>query len=210
MIYFSIIMPVTLEDYEGAGKNREYKFKRAVRSFLSCIFPANECELIIVSDGCSRSEEIYNENFKKKINIRFLKIDKQTTFSGNVRQFGIDNARGKYILYLDSDDVIGDSHFITIKKELDSYKEPKWVYYDDFIVKNITMLALKKVSLEKGSVGTSSICHKKDLPNVSWSGCDGYGHDWEFIKKLIDAEPNPQKIKTPYYFIHHIPNLIDF
>lgn len=201
-------MPVTLDNYEGASSNREYKFKRAVRSFLSCIYPAADCELIIISDGCSKSEQIYQEVFSKQKNIRFYKIEKQELFSGNVRQYGIDKAKGKYILYLDSDDVIGEFHLSTIKEQLSIYSQPNWVFYDDLIVKSVTSILKKKVSLEKGSIGTSSICHKNDLQGISWKGCDGYGHDWLFVSKLI-KHSKPIKIKTPSYFIHHIPNILD-
>ena len=204
---FSVIMPVTLSEYEGSSSNRAEKFKRAVKSFLGNIFPAAQAELIIVSDGCDESEQIYLQKFQKS-NVKFFKMEKQPLFSGNVRQHGIDNAEGKYILYLDSDDVLGEMHLDTVRKALISAKEPAWTYFDDYIVKSFSSISLKSVSLKHGSVGTSSICHKREL-NVSWVGCDGYGHDWTFIQKLMAINRMPIKSPTPYYFIHHIPSLVD-
>lgn len=206
-VFISVVMPVYLGDYDGAAKGREEKFKRAVRSFLQNIF--NESELVIVSDGCDEAENIYNSVFSKYKQIKFYKIPKQPLFSGVVRQYGLEKSTGKYIAYLDSDDVIGEWHLYKIYQELKRFRYPEWVYYDDFIVSDIRNIAKKKVSLKHGSIGTSSICHKRDM-GVSWDGCDGYGHDWIFVKKLIEASPNPIKIETPQYFIHHIPNSVDF
>lgn len=209
MKLFSVIMPVTLQNYEGSATYRADKFRRAIKSFLSNIFPKDNAELIIVSDGCDESENIYNEEFKKYTNIKFFKIDKQPLFSGNVRQYGIDKAEGEYILYLDSDDVLGEMHLDTISISLKSANKPIWAFYDDYVVSGIKQIAKKKVKLEHGSVGTSSICHLKKV-GADWSGCDGYGHDWLFIQKLLKINKYPTKITTPQYFIHHIPKVLDF
>jgi glycosyltransferase involved in cell wall biosynthesis len=154
-VFFSVIMPVYLGDYEGAAKGRAEKFKRAVKSFLANIY--NESELIIVSDGCDESENIYNTLFSKYKQIKFYKIPKQPLFSGNVRQYGLQKSTGKYIAYLDSDDVIGDWHLYKIHQGLKRFNYPEWVYFDDFIVYSLSNIYRKKVSLNHGSIGTSSI-----------------------------------------------------
>lgn len=208
MKLFSVIMPVTLANYEGGANHRADKFKRAVKSFLSNVFSSDNVELIIISDGCDEAEAIYNQDFQRYKNIKFFKIEKQPLFSGNVRQFGIEQAEGEYILYLDSDDVLGEMHFDIISRQLKSANKPLWCYFDDYIVYGIKDIVKKKTRLEHGSVGTSSICHKKKI-GVSWEGCDGYGHDWKFIQKLIEINKYPTKIVSPQYFIHHIPKVID-
>jgi len=208
-IFFSVIMPVTLEMYEGAANNRVEKFRRAVKSLLTNLFPDAHRELIIVSDGCELSEAIFKDEFSMYKNLRFYKIPKQPLFSGNVRQFGLNKSRGEYILYLDSDDVIGEWHLTNIQRGLKANSFPDWAYYDDYIVRGIRDIALKKVYIQHGSIGTSSICHKR-LPEFTWEGCDGYGHDWTFIQKLMKHNNKPPKLAKAQYFIHHIPNLVDF
>jgi len=208
-IFFSVIMPVTLEMYEGAANNRVEKFRRAIKSYLGTIFPADKRELIIVSDGCSLSEAIYKEEFSKHKDIKFYKIDKQPLFSGNVRQYGVEKSLGEYILYLDSDDVLGEWHLDNIHRGLKVNGFPDWCYYDDYIVRGLRDIILKKVSIKHGSIGTSSICHKR-LSEFTWDGCDGYGHDWTFIQKLIEHNNKPPKVIKAQYFIHHVPNQVDF
>lgn len=208
-MFFSVIMPVTLQEYEGSAKNREEKFKRAVKSFLNTIFDSNQSELIIVSDGCDKAEKIFNTQFSKYKNLTFFKIKKQQLFSGFVRQFGIENSKSDYILYLDSDDVLGEWHLYNIYKGIVQNNYPDWVYFNDYIVWSLNNIAVKNVSLQYGSIGTSSICHKR-LDEFNWEGCNGYGHDWVFIQKLLNKNNKPPKIKDAQYFIHHIPNVIDF
>ena len=60
-----------------------------------------------------------------------------------------------------------------------------------------------------GSCGVSNIAHKRSL-DVSWEGCDGYGHDWEFIKKLMNASSKYEHIDHAGYYVAHIPGVIEF
>jgi hypothetical protein len=83
-----------------------------------------------------------------------------------------------------------------------------WGYYNDFIYADAG-LQTKSVQLAKDSIGTSSIFHK-NLPNkLNWKGCDGYGHDWLFVQRLMKFSGNYDKIYGATYIICHIPNFID-
>src|SRR5271155_4567083 len=107
-----VVMPVYLGDYAGAGTNREYKFVRAVRSFLDQGY--DKKELLIVSDGCDIAERLYNEHFSECKEITFTKIDKQSTHSGVVRNAGIGMSDADIISYLDHDDILFGSHLADI------------------------------------------------------------------------------------------------
>lgn len=202
MIDISVIMPVFLGEYEGCGNNREEKFIRAVNSFLIQDF--RNKELVIVSDGCDKSEQIYRFAFKDNPNIRFFKIDKQPLFSGNVRQKGLNEARGGIITYLDSDDMIDHQHLSIIHKQFDM-KEYDWVYYNDYWFDG-KVKAEHNVKVEYTSIGTSSIAHKRRC-RIIWQ--DGWGHDWLTINKYLKKLPY-RKIETPQYLICHINGLFDY
>ncbi len=203
---FSIIMPSYLGDYLNAAKNRPAKMRRAINSVLAQTY--KDWELIIISDGCDKTVKLYQE-FSHHKNIKCLKIPKQNLFAGVVRQKGIEHATGKYIIYLDNDDFYGKNHLSIIKAGLDNND---WVYFNETLYAmrrdtNKVEATKKIVKLGCGIAGTSSICHKRNL-NVSWNGLDGYGHDWWFIKQLMQYN-SYKKISDGEYFVCHQPRIFD-
>ncbi len=218
---FSIIMPSFLGKYKGAASNREIKFLRAVDSCLAQSFV--DFELIIVADGCEQTFEIVSRNWRDpRINCSL--IEKQKLWSGNVRNRGIANAQGEYILYLDTDDKLGPDHLKIVYDGM--YKAchqpiegefafgrvltgkwPDWVFFNDWILKKEKFEERECNLTRFGHNGTSNICHRKDL-NLLWLDT-GYAHDWHFIKDLRRASVSFKQIATPQYYVCHIPNIYD-
>lgn len=104
-----------LGEYPNSRKNPEIKFIRAINSFLNQI--NDNCELIIVSDGCDITTDLYNKHFKHYDNIRCVfverdskvmydKIDDKIFYRGTPRQKGLDISTGEIITYMDSDDFL--------------------------------------------------------------------------------------------------------
>lgn len=198
----SVVMPVYLGEYDGCANNREERFKLAVTSFLNRKY--DNCELIIISDGCDIAENICKK-FSLSNGIVFEKIDKQPLFSGNVRAKGVEMATGDVICYLDSDDLLGENHLTTIANAFTDEKLD-WVYYNDMVYQPTKPIS-RNVELVLGSVGTSAIAHRKDCI-ATWKGCDNYNHDWLFIQQLIKHNPNYKKIYGAEYLVCHIPNIL--
>lgn len=69
----------------------------------------NETELLIVDDGC-------HETF----NARTIHIARNSKAAGKPRNIGIENTKGKYITFIDSDDIISDDYVTKIIKKIDS------------------------------------------------------------------------------------------
>lgn len=201
----SVIMPVFLGEYANAASDRESKFMAAINSFLRQIHLNKE--LIIISDGCDMAEKIYN-GLGNKENIIFKKIKKQPLFSGKVRNEGVKIATGDIICYLDADDFFGfNNHLSVIANAFISDKILNWVYYNDYLYPPNNDFKQRLVLLEKGSVGTSAIAHKR-VCKVSWKNCNGYNHDWLFIEQLIKKYPtNYTKIYGCGYFVCHVPGV---
>jgi len=61
----TVIMASYLQDYSGSAKNREKKFIRAVKSFKNQTYENKE--LIIVSDGCIKTIELFFTNDRIKV-----------------------------------------------------------------------------------------------------------------------------------------------
>jgi len=207
-IEVSVIMPSFLGEYEGCASDRENKFIRAVHSFLeNSLF---EKELIVVGDCCDKTKELLNDYFHHELSINKIKFfnfkKKQKLFSGALRSKGIELASGEYICYLDTDDIIGKGHLYSIYNQVKT-QDLDWAYFNDFINSDLGLVT-KKVELKKDTIGTSSIIHKKSN-KLNWNKCDGYGHDYLFIEKLIKWSEKKDKIYGGTYIICHIPNQID-
>ena len=207
-IELSVIMPSFLGEYDGCASDRENKFIRAVHSFLeSSLY---EKELIVIGDNCQITENVLKEYFKHELNIGRIKFyqfpKKQKLFSGSLRSKGIELASGDYISYLDTDDILGKGHLLSILNQVKS-QNLDWAYFNDFINSDVGLIT-KKVELKKDSIGTSSIIHRKHK-KLNWDKCDGYGHDFMFIDKLIKWSDKKDKIYGGSYIICHIPNQLD-
>jgi len=198
----SVIMPSHLNEYENSAKNREQKFIRAVDSFLTQTY--TNSNLIVISDGCKITRDIIREQYGHINRIKLISIEKQPLFSGSVRQCGIDNASGEIICYLDSDDSILPFHLENI---INGFGDMYWVYFNHTWAYPDRLYEEINTQLLPGKIGTSSIAHKNGL--ASWVGCDGYGHDWKFIQKLIKASSKNKKIDGAWYLVRHIPGKFD-
>jgi len=208
MCKVSVIMPVYLGYYQGCASDRGDKFIRAINSFLNNDY--KDKELIIISDNCELASAILKKEFSNELESKLIKYHKlnkkQKLFSGKLRTIGIQISSGDYIMYLDSDDMYGEKHISTVINQIKSNKTD-WVYFNDYIMSESGLIT-KNVELEHGSIGTSSICHINNK-KLNWRWCNGYGHDWKFIKKLIRFSENHEKIHGGTYIICHIPNHVD-
>ena len=88
----SIIVPVY---------NVEKYLKRCIQSILSQTF--NDLELILINDGSSDKSGKICDKYSKKDN-RIKVIHKENGGVSTARNLGLDNARGDYVMFVDSDD----------------------------------------------------------------------------------------------------------
>lgn len=196
---FSIIMPSYLGDYQHAATDRVRKFHRAVYSAINQTF--QNFELIVVSDGCEITR-FHMENYFPKT--KFIFIAKQPYLSGEPRNAGIKNASGKYIRYLDTDDALGKQDLEIIANQI---KDDEWYFFNDWTANASGEFYNRWCSPSlKGQCGTSNIIHKRQGA-PEWGA--GYEHDWNYIQLYHKKAPPVFLLKSPQYYVCHIPKLLD-
>lgn len=197
--HFSIIMPSFLGEYQMAATDRLRKFHRAIQSVLNQSY--TNFELIVVSDGCDITNNIIAAYYPQ---IKLIFIAKQPYLSGEPRNTGIKNAKGKFIAYADTDDALGKDHLEILA---DQIKDDEWYFFNDWTADAHGHFYQRWCSPSmKGQCGTSNIIHKRQ-GSPSWGA--GYEHDWDFIQLLTRKAPPVFLLKSPKYYVCHIPKLLD-
>lgn len=97
-IILSIIIPVY---------NVEKYIFKTLDSIYSQEFPQNEVEVIVINDGTPDSSMEIVEQFYKKCN-NLVVINQENQGLSGARNTGIHKAKGKYLWFVDSDDMIED------------------------------------------------------------------------------------------------------
>lgn len=95
-----------------------YKTLKETQELAKILVPqlTEQTEWIIIDDGC-------NEKELDKIQAKVIHLDKNSGGASKPRNVGLDNAKGKYITFIDSDDLVSDDYISkileTIKKNTD-------------------------------------------------------------------------------------------
>lgn len=90
----------------------------------------DEVEWIIIDDGCNekRLDDIANKNANKQI--RVIHLETNSGGASKPRNVGLDNAKGKYIAFIDADDKVALNY---VKLILDKIKEDYDYFYISFL-----------------------------------------------------------------------------
>ncbi len=109
----SVIVPVY---------NKEEYLGRCIDSVLGQTYA--DLELILVDDGSKdKSADICREYVNKDKRVRFFQ--KENGGASSARNFGIKEAKGEYIGFVDGDDWIEEDMYETLLSELDKFKDAK-------------------------------------------------------------------------------------
>ena len=202
----SVILPAYLGTYDGCRPDREADFLKAVRSFMKQTH--KDKELIIVSDGCERTNELFWHNSRTNYGwgehrIALKKIDKQPLFSGAVRQAGLDVATGDIVCYLDSDDELMPHHLENIACTFQ--EKLVWIYFNSYwrLHELGGKLAVMDAELEKGKINTSNFAHRREGVAARWDGFVGKQENWHFISQLISQYKSVRKVAGAGYIINN-------
>jgi glycosyltransferase involved in cell wall biosynthesis len=173
---FSIVCPV----YSQPGPNfdRRQTVPRAIRSILNQQF--HDWELILVDDGCQdEMPQILDEWAAKDKRIRV--VTQQNMNRAVARNKGMDNAKGEWICWLDSDDEYSSHYLRALDKAINEFPEynifnfTSIIYFPDHR-SHIREVFHPKVEGEghewfrSGHIATGSFIFRRDL----WSSSPKY------------------------------------
>ncbi len=110
-VLFSVIVPTF---------NRADEINELLESLLTQTIDFSEFEIIVVDDGSDDNTEDIIKGFinKSGLKINFLKQNHKGP--GEARNLGMENAKGKYLLFIDSDCIADKSWLSAYKKALES------------------------------------------------------------------------------------------
>jgi len=194
----SIIMPTY---------NRPRLIRKAIESVLCQTFP--KFELVVVNDGGMNIQHLI-DSYKDK---RIKYINKNHGGLSSALNVGIRNAKGKYVAYLDDDDLLKSNHLEVGLKELEK-GEVDLVYTicdritaaGKFISRYDNAFNSEIMNYDGNLFPTCSVIHKKELiEKCGWFDESLPTHmDWDMWKKFVKSGVNFKHIPihTSYYVIH--------
>jgi len=120
------------------------------------------------------------------------------------RKEAISLAKGEYIIFYDNDDVILSSHFRNYHSFMEANPSVGLGYFNTYIE---PWKKVRDAVLGDGGVGHSEIIVKTELAKQFYEADQDYGHDWRFIKKLIEAKIEHKKSTSNYtYTVKGVPS----
>lgn len=137
----------------------------------------SEYEVLIVDDGSENTVKEFCIDFiKDKPN--FIYFEKSNGGVSSARNFGLEQAKGKYITFLDSDDeLISDITF-----DMLTYQNADLVFFDRTLVKDNYSSIRKELPLSEGWVQLSDI-YKAIISQNRFHGPVGRFYKLELIRK---------------------------
>ena len=205
---FSIIIPVY---------NDEKNIVRCFESVLSQTY--NDFECLLINDGSTDKTPIICDNYSKN-DPRFYTFHKKNEGTSKTRQFGINNSKGKYTIFIDSDDWVEPVFLENIVRKIENNKTG--IIFMDFIEENSSghekyihqgspfvnsEAAIKLVFEGKLFSCLWNIIINRDLylsNNTGFAEGINYGEDSLFIIELLLNNPEIDYLTGAYY--HHTYN----
>ena len=163
-------------------------------------------EIIVVDDGSNKETKQVLQNLEHKIDIL---ITQDNSGQSNARNNGIEQAKGNYILVLDSDDYFENTFCSKALGLFNNNSDIKLVtcYANLVFEKTANNYVYKpkggtiECFLTSNSALGSAMFKKED-----WNSCGGYDEtmregleDWEFYIRLLSQGGRAEVIKEPLY-----------
>lgn len=165
-------------------------------------------ELIIVNDGSKDNSKKLIENFinnNNSLNIKLFNINNIGV--ALARNYGVNKSNGKYVVFIDSDDLLHEDYVELAYSEFLKNNELCLVYSDvEFFGAKSGLWKLREFSIRNMLINNCipifAMFKKEDFINLN--GFDknlNFAEDWELWLRMIKINSNVCKInRTLYYY----------
>lgn len=175
--------------------NAEKYIEETIDSVISQIYQNWEC--IIVNDGSTdNSENVVLEKIKNNPKFKYYK--QENSGPGRARNYGASLANGKYLLFLDADDIILDNYLFDGVEFMEShldytlfYGKAK-VFWENGVEKEwkLRIFSDMKDFLRSNCIYCTALIKKKEFDKVGGFDEKLFAfEDWEFFVRLLNNNP---------------------
>ena len=164
MVKLSIVIPY-YNTYEYTKKLLEQLQKQVT----------DEVEIIVVDDGCNE----YNLPIDLKYGY-IIHLEKNSGTASTPRNIGIELAKGKYITFIDSDDMVSDNYISKILKAIET--EPDIVFLSWKCSENTIIMNTQP---PKWNCAVWCRVYKRDIiGNIRFDETMKIAEDWKFNQEI--------------------------
>ncbi len=181
---------------------------------LDCILAQTfqDWECILVNDGSTDDTEKVALEYCDKEN-RFHYFYKENSGVSDTRNYGVSKSQGKYILPLDSDDIVGEGYLEDAVKVFESNKEVDVVYSEGVFFDGLVgKIELKPYAYQTLLLENTFFC-PVFFKRENFDRVGGYNvnmkkgwEDWELMISLLDENSVVVKIPKVYYHYRILAN----
>lgn len=166
-----------------------YKTYKYTKELAQVLEPQlnDEIEWIIVDDGC-------NEKRLDKFKANVIHLNKNSGVAGKPRNIGLDIAKGEYIAFVDSDDLVSDDYIQKIMQKIN--KKPDIIYLSWKSIKQEIIMNPKPPRWN--CAVWCRVYNREIIGNVRFNESLVKAEDWVFNHEL--KPKRIKSIKTPVYF----------
>ena len=172
-------------------------------------------ELILVSDACPHFEEvIVRQDVRSSIDSAMQRGNRVVIHRFAQRQggyghagfnYGIDHAKGVYLIFAGNDDRISPFHFENYLRPMALDPHLDLCFFPSLVATPSAMY-VRRPELRFGGVGHSELVVRTELARRVGGHETSYGHDWTFIESMLEIckKSRIDDLGMPTYVVRHL------
>ena len=178
--------------------NHEKWIERCLRSLLNqSNINKNLYEIIIINDASKDSTDKIIKNFKDVENIVYIKNKTNQGLPKSIN-IGLDAAKGRYVVRVDSDDYVGRNFLFLSRLFLDMNREYQAVAVDYLKVDNNEMV-ISKVNCQKKEIACGVMFRKECLFDIGLYNEKFKMREGHELKKRFEKIFKMARLEFPLY-----------